>query len=73
MKNLSVIFIILAVILSDVMCAVVAYQYCYIMWDIKHAYAVPASIAFLYAIPFGIGIVICIALAIVFKKKADNL
>lgn len=71
MKKLSIIFGVLAVILSDIMCAVVAYNYCDLLWKIEYAgYSVPASTAFLYVIPYGISIVICAVLAIVFNKRA---
>ncbi len=70
MKTLSTVFWILAVLLSDVMCAVVAYNYCDMVWGIKYAgYSAPASAAFLTAIPFVIAIVVCIILALFFKKK----
>ena len=70
MKNISNIFIILAVILSNVMCAVVAYNYCAMQWGAKYAgYSAPASAVFLYAIPYGIGIVMCVVMAIVLRKK----
>lgn len=50
-------FIALAVILCSVMCAVVAYNYASMQWGIKYVgYSAPASVAFLYAIPYGIGI-----------------
>ena len=71
MKKLSVCFWILAVVLSDVMCAVVSWNYCNMLWGIKYAgYSAPASTAFLLAVPFAVGIVICIALAHLFKKKS---
>lgn len=71
MKKLSVCFWILAVVLSDVMCAVVSWNYCNMLWGIKYAgYSAPASTAFLLAVPFAVGIVICIALALLFKKKS---
>lgn len=70
MKKISNIFIVLAVILSDVMYAVVGYNYGTMQWGIKYAgYSAPASTAFLYAIPFVIGIVVCAILAIGFRKK----
>ncbi len=70
MKALSTVFWILAVLLSDIMCAVVAYNYCDMVWGIKYAgYSAPASVAFLTAIPFAIAIVVCIVLALFFKKK----
>ena len=69
MKRISNIFVALAVILSDVMCAVVAYNYCALQWGAKYAgYSAPASVAFLYVIPYGIGIVVCVAVAILLKK-----
>ncbi|MCR4787477.1 MAG: hypothetical protein K5888_02720 [Lachnospiraceae bacterium] len=70
MKRLSICFIVLAVLLSDIMCAVVAYSYCDMQWGIQYAgYSVPAWIALLLGIPFLIGIAVCIALSIFFKKK----
>lgn len=70
MKKISVCFWILAVLLSDIMCAVVAFNYCNMIWGIKYAdYSAPAQTALLLAIPFVIGIAICIALAIAFNKK----
>lgn len=70
MKKMSNIFIVLAVILSDVMCAVVAYNFCGMQWGIKYAgYSAPAWVAFLYVIPYGIGIVVCMIVAMVFRKK----
>lgn len=69
MKKLSVLFVVLAVLLSDAMCAVVAYNYCTFLWGGRYAgYSAPASTAFLFAIPFAIGIVICVILALVFRK-----
>lgn len=71
MKKLSNVFLVLAVLLSDVMCAVVAYNYCDILWGMKYAgYSAPVDVAFVYAIPFAIGIVICVVLAWVCRKKA---
>ncbi len=70
MKKISNIFILLAVILSDVMCAVVAYNFCGMQWGIKYAlYSAPAWVAFLYAIPYGIGIAVCIIVAVVLRKR----
>ena len=70
MKKLSNIFIALAIILSNVMCAVVAYNYCAMQWGARYAmYSAPARVAFLYAIPFGIGIAVCVAVAVVLRKR----
>ena len=70
MKKISNIFIALAIILSDVMCAVIAYHYCEMQWGIRYAgYSAPVSVAFVYAIPYGIGIVVCIIVAMMLRKK----
>lgn len=70
MKTLSILFGSLAVLLSDIMCAVVAYSYCTLKWGGQYAcYSAPASTAFLLAIPYGIGIIICTLLAVFFYKK----
>ena len=69
-KYLSYVFIALAILLSNVMCATVAYNYCNMQWGIKYAgFGAPASTAFLLAIPYAIGIVICVILACFFGKK----
>ena len=70
MKKLSYLFIVLAIVLSDIMCFVVAYNYRDMICGIEHAgYSAPASMAFLYAIPFVLGIIVCVALAIRYRKK----
>ena len=70
MKKLWILFIVLAVILSDVMCAVVAYSYCDLVWGGKYAgYSAPASTAFAFAIPFLIAIAVCLAVAYVLRKR----
>lgn len=73
MKKISNIFIVLAIILSNVMCAVVAYNYCAMQWGAKYAaYSAPASVSFLYAIPYGIGIAVCVVVAMVLRKKESS-
>ncbi len=70
MKTLSTVFWILAVLLSDVMCGIVAYNYCDMVWGIRYAgYSAPAWTAFMVAIPFAVAIAVCIVLALFFKKK----
>ena len=57
-KYLSYLFIVLAILLSDVMCATVAYNYCSMQWGIRYAcYSAPASVALLLIIPYVVGIV----------------
>lgn len=71
MKRLSYLFIALAIVLSDIMCFVVAYNYRGMLCGIEHAgYSAPANIAFLHAIPFSVAIIVCIVLACIFRKKA---
>lgn len=67
---LSVLFAALAVLLSDVMCAVVAYDYCNLLWCGRYGgCSAPASTAFVYCVPYGAGIVICAVLAWFFSRK----
>lgn len=68
MKSLATLFWIVTVLLSDAMCAVVAYSYCDLIWDGKYAgYSALPCIAFMYAIPFGI--IVSIVLAVFFTRK----
>ena len=69
-KYLSYVFIGTAVLLSDVMCATVAYEYCYMQWSIRYSGAsAPASVAFVFIIPYAVGIVICAVLARFFHRR----
>lgn len=71
MAVLSAVFAALAVILSDVMCAVVAFNFCDMLWGIKYAgYSAPASVALLTAVPYAVGIIICVILSLFLKKRA---
>ena len=68
---LAVSYIVAAIILSNIMCAHVAFQYSKMLWGIKYAgYSAPASTAFLLAISYALGIIICLILARVFWKKS---
>ena len=70
MQKLSYLFAGLAIVLSNIMCFVVAYNYRDMLCGIAHSgYSAPASTALLYAIPFVVGIIVCAVLAIVFRKK----
>ena len=70
MKKWSNLLIALAIILSDIMCFVVAYQYRDMLCGIEHAgYSAPASTAFFSAVPFLLGISVCLVLAIKIRKK----
>ena len=73
MNKLSIVFWVLVALLSDAVCAIVAYNYCDLLWDGKYVgYSAPASTAFIYAIPSAIGIIVCIVLAIIFWKRLPN-
>lgn len=67
LKILSRLFCALALVLSHVMCAVVAYNYAAL--ERCEMCSAPASVAFLLLIPYGIGIVICAGLALFFHKR----
>ncbi|MBO5033776.1 MAG: hypothetical protein J6D08_18215 [Lachnospiraceae bacterium] len=70
MKKVSFLFTCLAILLSDVMCAVVAFNYGKMLWGTENAgYSAPAQTAFLWVIPFLIGIVICIIVAVIAYKR----
>lgn len=70
MKILTKLFGVLAILLSDVMCAVVAYNYCDKLWGIKYAgYSAPVEVAFLSAIPFAIAIAVCVFVSLFLKKR----
>ncbi len=70
MKKLSLIFAALSIILTNIMVAVIAYHYAQIEMCIKYAAcSAPPSIAFVYVIPFGIAIIVCVLLSIHFKNK----
>ena len=73
MKKVSIILGMVAILLSDIMCAAVAYGYCDLLWGGQYAgYSAPPSTAFVYVIPFAIGIIISVVLALVFRKKATK-
>lgn len=71
MKKMSCLFIAVAILLSDIMCAVVAFNYRDMLCGIEHSgYSATASVAFIYVIPFGIGIIVCAAVAYALYRKA---
>lgn len=68
--TLSRFFLVLALLLSHVMCAAVAFNYADMLWGIEYlCYSAPAGVAFLLAIPFGLGILLCAALAWAFRRR----
>lgn len=71
MKKASVACLILAVLLSDAMCGVVGFAYRDMLCGIEHSlYSAPASVAFLYAVPFLVGILGCLIAAYILYRKS---
>ena len=72
-KALGIVFALLAILLSDIMCAVVAFNYSNLAWGGQYAgYSAPVSTAFYFAIPYLIGIVICVVLSLFFCKWCNS-
>ncbi len=77
MKISRNILIAIAIVLSDIMCAVVAFNYANMLCGIEHSgFSAPASTAYYLAIPYAIGIAICVIIAIILemriRKKGDK-
>ena len=71
MKKLSVIFTVISLILSHVMCAHVAFSFRDMICCVEHnGCSAPADIALFLLIPYAIGIAVCAALAAVFWRKS---
>lgn len=69
-QYLSNLFLILAILLSNIMCATVAYNYCNLQWMIEYqGFSAPANISLFLIIPYAVGIVICLNLAWFLRKK----
>ena len=64
------ILIAMAVILSNMMCADVAFNYASLLCSIEHkGFSAPASVAFFVMIPYVAGIIICLILAFIVNKS----
>ncbi len=73
MKKLSWVFFAIAILLSNVMCAHVAYLYRAMICGIEHmGYSAPVGTAFLYAVPYALGIDACVTIGIVLRRKAEK-
>jgi len=73
MRKMSYLFLVFAVLLSNTMCFVLAYTYRDMLCGMEHSgYSAPAGTAFLSAIPFGIGILICLVVAYTLYKKYNS-
>lgn len=70
MKRLSRLFAVLAVVLSYAMCATVAYNVRDMLCGIAHkGYSAPVWVALLSAVPFLLGIAVCVALSYWLRKR----
>lgn len=70
MKRITKVAYIVAAMISNLMCATVAYKYCELQWGIEYrGYSGPASVAFLWAIPYIICMGVCLVLAKISAKK----
>ena len=73
MKVFSIMFAFIAVLLSHAMCAAAAFAYRGMLCGIAHGgYSAPASTAFITALPYAIGAVVCAVLSIVFWTQAKK-
>lgn len=67
------IFLVITLCLSHLMCVHVAYSYCELLWCGQYGLcSAPASTAFLFCIPYGAAILICLLLAWWFHRKAQR-
>lgn len=73
LKIISTMFWVFAALLTNVMCVHVAYSYSFMVCGIENkGFSAPASTAFLLGIPYLIGIIISVGLAIIFQNKSKE-
>ena len=73
-KLISIIFACIAILLSDVMCAFVAYNYRDYLYCIAYkGYSAPAWVTLFYSIPFLLAIIVSITIAIIFYKSSKRI
>lgn len=71
MKLLRNLCIVLALVLSHVMCAFVAWIYRDIVCGMEHmGFSAPPDVALWYAVPFVAGILLCVVLAYRFHRQS---
>lgn len=72
-KVLSRVFLVIAVFLVGMTCAMVGYEYSEMKWaGIYLGWSAPPSMAFIYAIPGSVGVAICLGLAWFLWKKTKS-
>ena len=70
MRKFSKMFVLLAVLITVVMCAIVGVNYGKMVWGIENAgYSAPSVVSFIWAIPFVIAIVACLVFSVFMRKK----
>lgn len=73
MKKLAYVLFAAAILLSDLMCAHVAYLYRSMLCGIEHmGYSAPANTAFLFAIPYLLGIAAFVTIGAVVMLKSKS-
>ena len=72
MKHLPKLFVVFAIVLTLMMCIVVAYNYGTLVWGGQYGgYSAPPETAFILTIPYLIGIAACVILAKFIKKNDE--
>lgn len=70
-KLLSMAFFFITLVLSHYMCAVIAFNYCNMFYLAKYeGFSAPPDTAFLFSIPYLIGILVCLTIAILLRRKS---
>lgn len=70
---LSCVFGVLGILLSDIMCAHVAYKYRHMMCGVEHmAFSASEEVAFFLAIPYAVGIALCISSVVCIPQKGKG-
>lgn len=73
MKRWSALLFTLALLLSHTTCTVTAYNYRDMLCGIAHGgYSAPAWVAFLTAIPYLAGALLCLLIGSILRKKAGT-
>lgn len=71
LKLISNVFWLTALVLSHYTCAVVAFNYCNMFYLGKYeGFSAPPDTAFLLSIPYLVCIIVCIAVAIILRRKS---
>lgn len=71
MKNINKLLTILILLLSHIMVIIVSYQYAKLKFN-PYNNSAPATVSFLYAIPFILLIIICLIIFYINKRKNNE-